>query len=256
MASPAALPNASLTAANPLFSAPAFGNALGTFHTPRYQEWSLQIEQQLDSKSSMTLAYIGNHGIHEPVTNFPNQALGAAGIPAAPFSDNFSTITEVYSGAVSNDNQLTASYQRRLTYGFTVMASYTWAHAMDEISNGGFLGYSATSTEYQYNLNNLRSNYGNSDYDIRSSFNAQYVWNTPVQVQQQVRPGSFRRLDALAELLCPHRTASDRSRRLQPASATTTETSFRRRWLVLDKPAAAAPWPTASTKPLSLPPLA
>ncbi|MFZ0793504.1 MAG: carboxypeptidase regulatory-like domain-containing protein [Candidatus Korobacteraceae bacterium] len=183
--------NASLTAANPLFSAPAFGNALGTFHTPRYQEWSLQIEQQLDSKSSMTLAYIGNHGIHEPVTNFPNQALGAAGIPAAPFSNNFSTITEVYSGAVSNDNQLTASYQRRLTYGFTVMASYSWAHAMDEISNGGFLGYSATSTEYQYNLNNLRSNYGNSDYDIRSSFNAQYVWNTPFKFSNKFVQGAF-----------------------------------------------------------------
>ncbi|MFZ0311569.1 MAG: hypothetical protein WAL85_02570, partial [Candidatus Korobacteraceae bacterium] len=77
------------------------------------------------------------------------------------------------------------------TYGFTVMASYSWAHAMDEISNGGFLGYSATSTEYQYNLNNLRSNYGNSDYDIRSSFNAQYVWNTPFKFSNKFVQGAF-----------------------------------------------------------------
>jgi hypothetical protein len=171
---------ATLSAINPLFSAPAFDNALGTFKTPRYQEWSLQIEQQLDSKSSLSLAYIGNHGINEPVSYYPNEFLGAAGIPATAYSPyNFGAVTEVYSGAVSNDNQLTASYQRRLTYGFTIQASYSWAHALDEISNGGLLPYSTTSTSYQYNPFNLSSNYGNADYDIRNSFNAQYVWNTP-----------------------------------------------------------------------------
>ena len=169
----------SLSAAVPGFTPPAFGNQAGTFHIPRYQEYSLQIQQQLDDKSSLSLAYVGNHGIYEPVTNFPNAALGSAGIPALPFTGNFSAVTDIYSGAVSNDNQLTASYQRRLTYGFTIQASYTWAHALDEISNGGVLPYSTTSTEYQYNPFNLRSNYGNADYDIRNSFNAQYVWNTP-----------------------------------------------------------------------------
>jgi hypothetical protein len=179
---------ASLSATNPLFSSPAFGNALGTFHTPRYQEWSLQLEQQLDSKSSMTVAYIGNHGIHEPVTYYPNGYAGAGGYPGAPYSgSNFSTVTEVYSGAVSNDSQLTTSYQRRLTYGFTIQASYTWAHAMDEISNGGFLGYSSTSITYQLNPSCLRcNNYGNADYDIRSSFNAQYVWNMPFKFSNKV----------------------------------------------------------------------
>jgi len=182
----------SLSAANPLFLPPNFNNMSGTFHTPRYQEWSLQIEQQLDSKSSMTMAYIGNHGIREPVTNFPNAAAGFAGIPATPFSPtSYAGITEVYSGAVSNDSQLTASYQRRLTYGFTIQASYTWAHAMDEISNGGQLGYSSTSAIYQYNPNNLRSNYGNADYDIRSSFNAQYVWNTPFKFSNKFAQGAF-----------------------------------------------------------------
>ncbi len=175
----------SLSAAVPGFSPPAFGTMNGTFHIPRYQEWNLQIEQQLDNKSSLSLAYIGNHGVNEPVTYFPNSALvgptgvAAAGFPGVPYSGNFSTVTDVYSGAVSNDNQLTASYQRRLTYGFTVQASYTWAHAMDEISNGGILPYSSTSAEYQLNPFNLRDNYGNADYDIRNSFNAQYVWNTP-----------------------------------------------------------------------------
>ncbi len=170
---------ASLSSTVPGFAPPAFGDQAGAFHIPRYQEWNFQIQQELDSKSSVSVGYIGNHGVYEPVTYFPNAALGSAGIGATPFSGNFSTVTGVYSGAVSNDNQLTASYQRRLTYGFTVQASYTWAHALDEISNGGVLPYSSTSAEYQFNPSNLRANYGNADYDIRNSFNAQYVWNTP-----------------------------------------------------------------------------
>ena len=182
---------ASLSATVPGFTPPSFGNQAGTFHIPRYQEYSLQIQQQLDDKSSLSVAYIGNHGINEPVTNFPNAALGFAGFPALPYSGNFGAVTDVYSGAVSNDNQLTASYQRRLTYGFTISASYTWAHAMDEISNGGVLPYSTSSTEYQYNPANLRSNYGNADYDIRNAFNAQYVWNTPWKFGNSLVNGAF-----------------------------------------------------------------
>jgi hypothetical protein len=182
---------ASLSAANPLFVAPNFQSMPNNFHVPRYQEWSLQIEQQLDSKSSMTLAYIGNHGLNEPVTNFPNASAGFGGLPANSPNPNFSGIGEVYSGAVSNDNQLTTSYSRRLTYGFTVNASYTWAHAMDEISNGGVNGYSSTSAEWALNPYNLRSNYGNADYDIRSSFNAQYVWNTPWKFSNKFANGAF-----------------------------------------------------------------
>ncbi len=183
--------NSLSAASGGLFSAPNFGNMIGQFHIPRYQEWSLQLEQQLDSKSSVSLAYIGNHGINEPITNYPNAFAGFAGLPATAPNSNFAGVTEVYSGAVSNDNQLTASYQRRLTYGFTIQASYTWAHALDEISNGGVLPYSSTSAEFALNPFNIASNYGNADYDIRSSFNAQYVWNTPWKFGNKFVNGAF-----------------------------------------------------------------
>jgi hypothetical protein len=182
----------SLSAGLPGFSAPSFNSFIGTFHTPRYQEWSLQLEQQLDDKSSMTLAYVGNHGIDEPVTNYPNAFAGVAGLPAAPFNSSFATVAEVYSGGVSNFNGLTASYNRRLTYGFTVQASYTWSHALDELSNGGALPYSTTSLIYQINPYCLAcSNYGNADYDIRNSFNASYVWNTPFKFGNKFVNGAF-----------------------------------------------------------------
>jgi outer membrane receptor protein involved in Fe transport len=173
----------SLSAGLPGFTAPAIDSFLGTFKTPRYQEWSLQLEQQLDDKSSFTLSYVGNHGINIPITNYPNAASGVAGLPANPFSGTFSTVAEVSSGAVSNYNGLTASYQRRMTYGLTVQASYTWGHALDEDSNNGVLGtpYNGlTTVAYQINPLCLRcSNYGNADYDIRNAVSASYVWQMP-----------------------------------------------------------------------------
>jgi hypothetical protein len=177
----------------PGFSAPAFTSQLGTFHTPLYQEWSLQLEQAVGDKSSISLAYVGNHGIHEPIENFPNaSASGLAGFPSTPASGNYTTVAEWYSGGVSNFNGLTASYNQRLTYGFTVQASYTWSHALDEVSNGGVLAYSTTSLSYQVNPFCLAcSNYGNADYDIRNSFNASYVWQMPYKFGNKFANGAF-----------------------------------------------------------------
>ncbi len=194
------VPNAS-GACTTGFSAPNVNSFVGNFKTPRYQEYSLQIEQQLDDKSSMTLGYVGNHGLNIPITNYPNAfSASSAGLPigglsATPFSNNFASVAEVYSGAVSNYNGLTASYQRRMTYGFTVQASYTWSHSLDEVSNDGSPNtpYNAlTSISYQLNPLCLKcSNYGNSDYDIRNSFNAAYVWLTPWKFGNKFVNGAF-----------------------------------------------------------------
>ncbi len=186
----------SLSTLVPGFSAPSFNNFVGTFHTPSYDEWNLQVEQQLDDKSAVTIGYVGNHGIHEPITNYPNafsaSGTAIAGLSANPVSNSFATIAEVYSGGVSNFNGLTASYSRRMTYGFTVQASYTWSHSLDDLSNGGNLPYSSTSLVYQINPSCLQcNNYGNADYDIRNSFNASYVWQTPFKFSNKYANGAF-----------------------------------------------------------------
>ncbi len=88
-----------------------------------------------------------------------------------------------------------SDYQRRMTYGFTVQASYTWSHSMDEISNDGAPGtpYNGlTSISYQLNPLCLKcNNYGNADYDIRNSFNASYVWQTPWKFGNKFANGAF-----------------------------------------------------------------
>jgi len=174
------------------FKTPTYNNQSGTFHTPYYEQWSLGIQQAVGDKASLSLTYVGNHGVRIPINNpwgnaYCNPAAGcnyAPGVlPGAPATPVFTTVQQWQSGAVSNYSGITAAYNQRLTYGFSVQASYTWSHAMDEVSNGGFQPFSDNtdvSLLYQVNPTCLRcNNYGNADYDIRSYFSGSYVWQTP-----------------------------------------------------------------------------
>ena len=179
------------------FRTPTYINQSGTFHTPYYEQWSVGIQQALGDKSSLSLAYVGNHGVRIPVENPAENAYGAgyAPFPNTPPTNVFTTVAQYTSGAISNYNGITASYSQRLTYGFTVQASYTWSHAMDEISNGGQEPFVFTTNEsilYQLNPACLRcENYGNADYDIRSYFSGSYVWQTPWKFGNKFVNGAF-----------------------------------------------------------------
>jgi len=188
----------SLLASVPNFRPPSFTNQAGTFHTPYYEQWSLGIQQAIGDKASLSVGYIGNHGVKIPVDNpgldafdagyspFPNTPPLGCGNASCTASAVFSRLNgEYYSGAVSNYNGLTASFSQRLTYGFTVQASYTWSHAIDEVSNGGIGGTpfnfgTAPNLQFQLNPTCLRcNNYADADYDVRNYFSASYVWQTP-----------------------------------------------------------------------------
>ena len=172
------------TAVGPAFAPPSFFNA-GHTELPRYQEWNLELQKGLGSKASFSINYVGNHGIFEPNQDNGLNAFqpGFRGLPSAPLNPAFGTVTQLYSNAVSNYNGVTATFQRKFTSGLQLQANYTYSHALDEISNGGFLPFNfGTNTSY---LNpqdpfNLRAyNYGNADYDVRHSFNANYVYTVP-----------------------------------------------------------------------------
>ncbi|QNI30241.1 carboxypeptidase regulatory-like domain-containing protein [Alloacidobacterium dinghuense] len=175
----------SLSASVPGFAAPSFTTPLSKIYYPTYEEWSLGIDRQLDKATALTVMYVGDRGYHEPVQNNGVNSFQAAGptviagYPQAPANNSYSTVTEVGNGASSNYNGLIASVVRRSKM-LTLQANYTYSHAMDEISNGGILGFSAgKSLIYPINPFNLRYNYGNSDYDSRHNITAGYVFTMP-----------------------------------------------------------------------------
>ena len=186
---------AQIEAVLPSFSPPGFTNAARRIHYPTYDEWNLEFQQALGSKMSFSVNYVGNHGSYlaaenpglnaycnGPTTAVPFQpglpdcqstlGVGAfVGLPLTPLDPRFTTITEVSNPGVSNYHGLTASFARQVNTAFHVRASFTWSHAMDDISNGGFLPFNFdTNTSIlapQDPSNFRRYNYGNADYDVR-----------------------------------------------------------------------------------------
>lgn len=176
--------NDSLSAAVPGFAAPSFISTVDKLSYPMYEEWNLQVEHQVTRTSSISAAYVGNHGYHEPVNdnsvNASNAgAPGFASLPTSTPNPNFGAVTQVYTGASSNYNGLTITAINR-TKLLTLQVNYTYSHALDEISNGGFNPFNGVlSTIYPQNSANLRQNYGNADYDTRHYVSGNYILNLP-----------------------------------------------------------------------------
>ncbi|MGA2744631.1 MAG: carboxypeptidase-like regulatory domain-containing protein [Candidatus Sulfotelmatobacter sp.] len=181
---------AQIEAADPFFAPPGFTNP-GHIVAPTTQEWNIEVQQGIGSSTVFTLNYVGSHGIHEtidsngvngycPPSVCPN---GWPGLPATQPDPRFNTVSEFNTFGVSNYNGLNASLQHRFSRGLQMQFNYTWGHSLDEVSNGGFNPFIATSgssiLEPANDQNVRQFNYGNADYDTRHSFNANYVYELP-----------------------------------------------------------------------------
>lgn len=183
----------SLTAQGIGFTAPAFTTADRTIKYPTYEEWSLALEQQVAPNTVISATYVGNHGLHEPVVNGGINAYGFDTLPATAPSGSFGQVSEVYSGASSNYNGVVVTAQHRDKYT-TVQLNYTYSHALDEISNGGFDPFgesNATDSVNPANPYDLHQNYGNADYDIRHYISGSYVVNIPYTRGPRVITGGW-----------------------------------------------------------------
>ncbi len=137
---------------------------------PQYQKWSVAVEKGFGQNTSLSISYVGNHGIHEAVSNNSVNAFAPGGfgdLPATAPDLRFGHATQGQSIGVSNYNGMIISFTRRFTSGL-VQANYVWSHALDEVS--GLLAFAAsfggavnTSFLNPEDPNNLRKfNYGSS----------------------------------------------------------------------------------------------
>lgn len=199
----------SISLSSPFFVPPSVSNSARTIHAPQYQEWNLELQQGIGNKTSVSINYVGNHQIFGPLQNAglnaycntapivpPNPLVSAATpcatalgnttgfaeLPLSPIDPRFGTVTETSSSNLGNYNGVTLSLQRRFA-SLQLQANYTYSHALDMISNGGFLAFTnATnfnSSNPQDPFNYRKYNYGNADYDVRHYASFNYIWTTP-----------------------------------------------------------------------------
>jgi hypothetical protein len=189
--------NGQATAANAAFRANfANGGAVPAFNffnpgkvqIPRYNEWDLEVQQALGWHTTVSAKYVGNHGEHEEITNPALNAFSPTGaafgsLPLTQPDPRFGVVAQTQNSGNSNYNGVTLTAAHTMNGGFQFQASYTYSHALDEISNSSLnpFGVNANgNVDVVTPLNpfNVRQlNYGNADYDVRQSFVMNYVWS-------------------------------------------------------------------------------
>jgi hypothetical protein len=174
----------SISLTNPFFVAPRFTTTDPRVRQPRYQEWNLEVQQELAWNTVLSVNYVGNHGIFEPVQNNGLNAFGFGTLPATDPDARFGIVNQIRSIAVSNYNGVVVSLRHQFNHGLAFQINYNWSHALDEISNGGILPFNDNtnlSLTNPSNPFNLRQMYGSADYDVRHYLSANYVWENSLR---------------------------------------------------------------------------
>ncbi len=154
-------------------ASPDFANSAVNQHYPNpfSLQYTLGIEQAFAADITFSLAYIGNWGTKENITqvdNLPDRITGVAPFPT------FSQFNYYFAGDRSNYNALQVELKKRMRHGLFVNASYTWSKNM-AIENAGLLKEQAPQDN-----NNLQGDYGPTPYDIRNNFVLNGIWDFPI----------------------------------------------------------------------------
>jgi len=189
---------AAYQAAAPGCAKPDYNSVLGPVKNPKYLEWNLELQHSIGQKTAVSINYVGNRGydifIFNPWVNASQGIVPAitglpfSGLPSTQPDERVNNVSELSNSGHSYYNGLTATISRHLAKGFQGQLSYTYAHATDDVSNGGLLPFNDSVTDgsqlVQLSPRGLSSNYGNADYDLRHSLVANYVWDLPFKASK------------------------------------------------------------------------
>jgi len=148
---------------NPSLPATSLIVTVPNLKLPYTYEWNFTVEQALGSSQSLTASYVGAVGRHllrQELLSNPN-----------PYFVNLFVTTNL---ATSDYHALQLQFQRQLSKGMQALASYTWAHSIDDASTD--FGFGASPPALFVNPQVDRSS---SDFDVRHAFNAAVTYNIP-----------------------------------------------------------------------------
>ena len=162
---------------------PTFQGSQPTVRTPYSEAYNLTFQQALTTNLVATLAYIGNVSRHLVVNINRNSPMALidprlASYTVHPFFNtaggqaaSLGTVNENEYVGISSYNSMQVKLQKRFSRGLSFLATYTWAHSLDDASQPlSGPGFRAP------NMIGLRQDYSRSDFDIRNrvTFNGYY----------------------------------------------------------------------------------
>lgn len=184
-------------------SKPSIAYFASNLQNPQIQQADLIFEQQVAKNTVLSFTYLLSLGRELPqfldtniaasTRNITYQIVGGpldGGTYTTPFYDTradaatcsmtdptkprcFNSKIRVQSSINSSYNALAVQLNRKMTSGLQILANYTWSHALDNGQNS----YTQTASYANvYDPNNMRLEYGTSNFDIRHRFSGSVVW--------------------------------------------------------------------------------
>src|ERR1700729_1505195 len=183
-------------------------------HLPYAQDWNLNIQRSFGADWLLQVGYVGTTGVRlprfiegNPPVFVPGADTTSAGCSLASpclnsTEDNvnqrrlysgctlanpnhciYSSVGEIASVANSSYNALEASLRKRFSHGLSFLASYTWSHAIDDVSSFNITGSAsqpvAGENDLAQNPFDLGAEGGRSMFDSHHRFVLSYQWMLP-----------------------------------------------------------------------------
>jgi outer membrane receptor protein involved in Fe transport len=188
--------------------------AARNLHLPYAQDWNLNIQRSFGEDWLFQVGYVGTTGVRlprfiegNPPAFIPGADTTSSGCSVAnpcPISnennvnqrrlysgctlanpDNciYGSVGEIASVSSSSYNALEASLRKRFNHGLSFLASYTWAHSIDDVSSFNITGSAsqpvAGENDLAQNPFDLAAERGRSMFDSRNRFVLSYQWSLP-----------------------------------------------------------------------------
>jgi hypothetical protein len=131
---------------------------------PRVYQWNFSLQQNMGTGRSLQMTYVGNHGSDL----LRNEMLQ----PAMGVNPDFGYLDVITNNDYSNYDALQVQFKQNPWHNLQIFASYTWSHDLDN-------GSSVALPIPYHTIYSPSLDYGDSDYDIRNSFNAALTYDLP-----------------------------------------------------------------------------
>jgi hypothetical protein len=174
------------------------------------ESFFLSVQKSFAKNTLLDVAYVGNHGLKLQGFANANQMNPAAGLTTVPggvgwarpyptwgtqlSATNFTNgdITEALNGFWSHFNALQVRYEQRFVAGLTLLNSFTWEHALDNAS-ASLEGITPSPQDG----NNLKGDYGQSDYNLPVANITSLVYELPIGRGRQYMASANPAADAI-----------------------------------------------------------
>ena len=132
------------------------------FRVPYFFNYNLQVQKGVGSTGVFEIGYVGSQGRKLNIVSNINQD------GAFP---QFGNILQLSTAGTSNYNALQTTFRTRMWHGLSSQVAYTWAHALDQVSE-----YRGVVMDDAFNR---LVDVGNSDYDTRHLFTVSLTYDVP-----------------------------------------------------------------------------